>query len=130
MKLEELYTVLSDYERVRIFDIKKHEIAFYDGKDSILEELNIEEIDTINAVENGELHVVLKIEHNNEIAEKSGELLRILENENLERYTEPLIIEMCSLCLEYLTLEGLEDAKRASDIENEIFDLCEKYINN
>lgn len=61
--------------------------------------------------------------------EKAVEFLAVLESEK-PILKVPEILEMLTLCLEYITLEVLEYAKRASDIENEIFDLCEKYINN
>lgn len=36
--------------------------------------------------------------------------------------------KVCELCDEYRQLEGLEDAKRASDIPEEIIDIVKKEI--
>lgn len=54
--------------------------------------------------------------------ETATALLEMIEN-------EPLKIEwmkkICLLSVEYLTLDGLEDAKRASDIPAEIISIIE-----
>ena len=44
---------------------------------------------------------------------------------NPEDYKAPWLMEVCKLTLEYITLEGLEDAKRAIDIELEVFDIVD-----
>ena len=47
MKLIELLEVISEYAEVKILDSDDMEIARYDGKNSIPEELNDREIDSV-----------------------------------------------------------------------------------
>lgn len=44
------------------------------------------------------------------------------------RWTCPWLIEVCKLCLEYLMLEGLPDAKRATDIPDEVQQIVGKTL--
>ena len=44
------------------------------------------------------------------------------------RWTCPWLIEVCKLCLEYLMLEGLADAKRATDIPGEVQQIVGKTL--
>ena len=56
MKLIDVLTLISDYTNVRVFDSNKNELARYNGKDSIPEELNDEVVSQIHsglAYENG-----------------------------------------------------------------------------
>lgn len=47
-----------------------------------------------------------------------------------ERYLimEMWLLKICELCDEYRQLGGLEDAKRASDIPEEIIEIVEKEL--
>jgi hypothetical protein len=47
MKLIELLEVISEYAEVKILDTDEMELARYDGKDSIPEELNDREVDSV-----------------------------------------------------------------------------------
>lgn len=49
------------------------------------------------------------------------------EDKNAWKY--PWLKEVCQLCLEYMMLDGLQDALRASDIPDEILDIVEQAIN-
>ena len=52
------------------------------------------------------------------------ELLQAIENDKQE-YKYTWMKDICRLAVEYLTLDGLEDAKRAADIPEEIIDIIE-----
>ena len=51
-------------------------------------------------------------------------LLQILEADQTE-WKYPWMKQLCKLTAEYMTLDGLQDAKRASDITNEIIDIVD-----
>lgn len=59
--------------------------------------------------------------------EKAAELLRILQD--APQWKIQWMRDITELCIEYMTLDGLQDAKRGSDIEIEIIDIMEKVIN-
>ena len=42
----------------------------------------------------------------------------------------PILDKIALLGVEFFTLDGLQDAKRKSDIENEIFEIIENEIKN
>ena len=52
----------------------------------------------------------------------------LLQNIDFTNWKYPWLAEITKLMLEYLTLEGLEDAGRASDIPDEILEICEKEL--
>ena len=51
---------------------------------------------------------------------------KLLEKEDFSNYKYPWLAKVIQLSLEYLTLEGLQDAFRASQIPDEILDVCEE----
>lgn len=51
---------------------------------------------------------------------------KLLEKEDFSNYKYPWLAKVIQLSLEYLALEGLQDAFRASQIPDEILDICEK----
>lgn len=57
--------------------------------------------------------------------QKASELLNEVDFTN---WKYPWLAEVTQLILEYLTLEGLQDAKRATDIPDEILDICEREL--
>ena len=54
--------------------------------------------------------------------ELASQLLQAIDNDKQE-YKYPWMKDICRLAVEYLTLDGLQDAKRASDIPEEIYDI-------
>lgn len=60
-----------------------------------------------------------------ETKNKASELLNEVDFTN---WKYPWMAEVVKLSLEYLTLDGLADAMRASDIPDEILDICEKEL--
>lgn len=114
-----------------------------------IEVLGFEEYDVdIYATESGSVHVRVPYGSDSEIvletameAEEAGNAYffdrtvvakdeaipmlayKILELEDFENFKNPKMAEIIKLSLEYLTLGGLEDAKRGSDIEDEIFEI-------
>ena len=60
-----------------------------------------------------------------EIEEKVSELLSNLDFTN---WKYPWMAQIVQLALEYLSLEGLEDALRASQIPEEILSVCKKTL--
>jgi len=63
-----------------------------------------------------------------EETKKAGELLRFLQIDQNE-WKHEWMKDICKLCLEYITLDGLEDAFRASQIPDQILDIAEKELN-
>lgn len=49
---------------------------------------------------------------------------KLLEKEDFSNYKYSWLAKVIQLSLEYLTLEGLQDARRASEIPDEILDIC------
>lgn len=62
-----------------------------------------------------------------ETAKKAGELLILLEADRNE-WKHDWMKDICKLCAEYLTLDGLEDATRAAEIPEEILDIAESVL--
>ena len=54
--------------------------------------------------------------------ETAGKLLALLTANNRESWTFPEIHDIACLAIEYLTLDGLEDARRGRDIEYLLID--------
>lgn len=54
--------------------------------------------------------------------EQAEKLLQTIEIDT-SNWKYPWMKDICRLAVEYLTLDGLEDAKRASDIPEEIYDI-------
>lgn len=52
----------------------------------------------------------------------------LLNTVNFENWKYPFMAEITKLCLEYLTLDGLQDALRANSIPDEIMDIIEKEL--
>ena len=61
--------------------------------------------------------------------ELAGELLQILQSETV-RWKHEWLKTVTMLCLEYLSLDGLPDATRASQIPDEILDIVEKELDD
>ena len=52
--------------------------------------------------------------------EKASELLTLIENDNRDTWKYPGMYDICKLAIEYITLSGIEDATRSSEIISEI----------
>lgn len=59
----------------------------------------------------------------------AAELLNLLEADRSD-WKYGWIKDLCKLCVEYLTLDGLEDATRAAEIPDEILDIAEEALNS
>ena len=59
--------------------------------------------------------------------ELAGELLTRLD-EDKSTWKQPWMKDVCKLCVEYLTLDGLADAMRSVQIPDEILDITEKQL--
>lgn len=59
------------------------------------------------------------------VEEQASELLNKIDFTN---YKYPWMAKIIELSLEYLTLDGLQDALRGSQIPDEILDICESKI--
>lgn len=62
-----------------------------------------------------------------EVTKAADELLSLLEAD-LGIWKLEWMKEICTLCVEYLTLDGLEDATRAAEIPEEILDIAESVL--
>lgn len=62
-----------------------------------------------------------------EVTKAAGELLSLLEADRGIWKLE-WMKEICTLCVEYLTLDGLEDATRAAEIPEEILDIAKSVL--
>lgn len=51
---------------------------------------------------------------------------KLLNTADFANWKYPWMAEVTKLCLEYMTLNGLEDACRASDIPDEILEIVER----
>jgi len=58
----------------------------------------------------------------------AAEILIDLEKDQ-DEWKHEWLKDVCKLCLEYLTLDGLEDAFRATQIHEKILDIAEKELN-
>ena len=56
------------------------------------------------------------------IREAASTLYNLLNHENRDTWKRPEMLDICRLAIEYLTLDGLEDARRGSDIEYALID--------
>ena len=65
---------------------------------------------------------MLTIETDKELKETAGKLLALLYTDNRETWNFPELYDICRLSVEYLTLDGLEDARRGRDIEYLLID--------
>ena len=54
---------------------------------------------------------------NDEMRTGAADLLRILDKDDRNTWKYPELWDVCHLALEYMTLDGLEDARRGADIE-------------
>ncbi len=61
--------------------------------------------------------------------ERASLVTRLLEIEDFSRYKHPWLAKVIQLSMEYLLLEGLDDAFRSSQIREEILNICEDKLN-
>lgn len=60
MKLIEVISLVGDGANVRVFNSEYEEIAKYDGKESIPDELNNEEVENIFPANCGQLNIIIR----------------------------------------------------------------------
>ncbi len=63
-----------------------------------------------------------------QMTEAAGKILQALEDD-ASNWKYDWMKDLCKLCLEYISLDGLQDAKRAAEIPDEILDIAEEALN-